>query len=531
VAESFWEHTGDGAMATKLAIVPDNLWADIRFISLALPVGVWLGTGMVCSRRLVRTEIKARSSMSARLQQELLEHLGRFERSQEHLLRHWGQLTEPQRERLARQVLELQPPLLMQLFRGEDDAPDWTQLANLAEPPSAVRLAGTSATARQEARQRGEQLLRDGRLGMVLVAGGQGTRLGFPYPKGMFPIGPVSGRSLFQVLIEHLRAVSRRYDTRVPLYVMTSFATHQETVAFLEKHDRFGLAADDLIVFCQGTMPALDAATGDLLLAEPDSLALSPDGHGGMLPAFVGAGGLRHAQDRGIQQLFYGQIDNPLLQVCDPELIGFHDLANSEMTTQVVRKREPMERVGNVVSIGGSVRIIEYSDLPEAAARRTDEAGELLLWAGNIAVHVFSRAFLERAAADPQSLPFHRARKKVPHLDAQGRPVDPTQPNGLKFERFIFDLLPQARNALVVEADASSAFAPVKNADSEPCDSPRTAKEAMLRLHARWLVEADIDVPPDLAVEISPFLALNAAELRQRLRIGGNLNGPTYLEP
>lgn len=474
---------------------------------------------------------EAGSSMSAKLRNELLQHLRGFERSQEHVLRCWDQLTDAQRERLARQVLDLQPPLLMRLFRGEDDAPDWTRLAELAEPPPAVRQAGTTAASRTEARQRGEQLLREGRLGMVLVAGGQGTRLGFPYPKGMFPIGPVSGRSLFQIIIEHLRAVSRRYGATVPLYVMTSFATHQETVAFLEKHDRFGLAADDLIVFSQGTMPALDAATGDLLLAEPDSLALSPDGHGGMLPAFVGGGCLRHAQDRGVEQLFYGQIDNPLLQVCDPELIGFHAIAQSEMTTQVVRKREPMERVGNVVSIDGSVRIIEYSDLPESAARRTDDAGGLLLWAGNIAVHVFARAFLERVAADPLSLPFHRARKKVPYLDAERRTVDPAQPNGLKFERFIFDLLPQARNALVVEADPESAFAPVKNADSEPSDSPRTAKEAMLRLHARWLSEAGVDVPRDLPVEISPFLALNATELRERLRGRVAISRPTYLEP
>ncbi|MFM2094030.1 MAG: hypothetical protein RIS70_1154 [Planctomycetota bacterium] len=442
--------------------------------------------------------------------------LQQCEPSQEHLLQFWPQLSPQQQQSFAAEMEALDLAELTKLYRGHDDAPDWTALAQRAQSPPAIRLQGENPIRQDAARAAGEQLLRDGRVGMILVAGGQGTRLGFPHPKGMFPIGPVSGRTLFQVIIEQLLAVGRRFGRSIPLYLMTSSATHDETVTFLNQHARFGMREEDLIVFCQGSMPALDAATGRLLLDEPGKLSLSPDGHGGMLAAFAKGGALQHAKARGITQIFYGQVDNPLLQVCSPELLGYHTLAASEMTTQVVRKRHPLERVGNVVSIDGRVQIIEYSDLPESAAKQTNPDGTLRLWAGNLAVHVFAFAFLERAASAADSLPFHRARKKVPYVDPQGQRIDPAQPNGLKFERFIFDLLPQARNALVVEADPAEAFAPVKNADGEPTDSPTTAKAAMVALHRRWLGEAGITVGDGVAVELSPFVALDAEELRTK---------------
>ncbi len=147
---------------------------------------------------------------------------------------------------------------------------------------------GTGA-AYQAARDRGERALRDGKIGAVLVAGGQGTRLGFDHPKGLFPIGPLSQAPLFQILFEKLLAVRRRYGVSIPLYIMTSPATHDETVAALDEHAQFGLPAEDVIVFCQGTMPAVDDQTGKLLLEERGSLFLSPDGHGGMLRALRAA--------------------------------------------------------------------------------------------------------------------------------------------------------------------------------------------------------------------------------------------------
>jgi UDP-N-acetylglucosamine/UDP-N-acetylgalactosamine diphosphorylase len=363
---------------------------------------------------------------------------------------------------------------------------------------------------------------------MLLVAGGQGTRLGATCPKGLFPVAPLSGRSLFQILIDRLLAVRQRYRARIPLYLMTSPATHAETVLYLAKHERFGLPAEDMFVFRQGVMPAVCAATGRVLLSAPGAVALSPDGHGGVIEALDASGGLDDMRDRGIASLYYCQVDNPLAPVCDPELIGYHHLAGSEMTVQVVAKTDASERVGNVVAINGKLRIIEYSELPpEAAALRTP-SGDLQFWAGNIAIHVFDAAFLRRAAAVPESLPYHQAHRAAPFIAEDGRLVAPITPNAIKFERFVFDLLPLAQETLVVEANRADVFAPVKNAGGATSDTIQTAQAAMTALYHRWLDKAGVHVHPDVAIEIHPGFALDAEEAAEKLPRGLQVERPTF---
>lgn len=458
----------------------------------------------------------------------LRERLASF--GQSHLLSHYTQLAPDRQRALVRQIEALDLELLDRLAHRVESAQNWQELAARAVSPPAVSLAGGHPTiASRDADEAGRAALASGQVGAVLVAGGQGTRLGFPQPKGMFPIGPISQRTLFQVLSDQLRAVSRRFGTVIPLFVMTSPATHDETVAYWQGHQYCGLDPSDVHFFCQGTMPAVDAESGKILLAAPHALALSPDGHGGMLAAFVRSGGLREAQARGLRMLFYFQVDNPLAPVCDPPLLGYHTLTGSEMSTQVVRKSDPLERVGNVVSDGNHLFIIEYSDLPEEAARRRLADGSLALWAGNTAVHVLDIEFLERAERQ-QSLPFHRARKIVPYIDEAGRWIEPAQPNAIKYERFIFDLLPHARNGLVVEVSAHEAFAPVKNGEGSR-DTPHTARQAMIEQHRRWLQEAGATVAANVAVEIHPLFALDAQELRSRIALPMHITQPRYFPP
>jgi UDP-N-acetylglucosamine/UDP-N-acetylgalactosamine diphosphorylase len=452
---------------------------------------------------------------------------------QEHVLGFYAELKPAAREQLDRQLQALDLDVLDQLTHNARDAPDWSAMAHRATPPPAIRLDDRDAAfiTPAAARRAGEAALRGGRVGAILVAGGQGTRLAFAHPKGMFPIGPVSGHSLFQILIEKVVATARRYNTSVPLYVMTSPATHEETIAYLASHQRFGLPAEDLRIFCQGTMPAVDAVAGKLILATKDSLALAPDGHGGMLEALCKSGALQHARDRHITLFSYGQIDNPLLQLCHPELIGYHLLAESEMTTQVIRKVDPFERVGNVVMVDGKMHIIEYSDLPQDVAQLRNPDDTLYVWAGSIAVHVFDAAFLQRISHQADALPFHRAQKKVPFVDAQGVAQTPDQPNALKFERFIFDLLPWARNTIVVEGNTAEVFAPVKNAEGAPTDTPAATKNALTRLHTQWLRQAGAHVKHGTLVEISPLWALDAEQVAQRVKLPCTIDQPTFLSP
>ena len=432
---------------------------------------------------------------------------------------------------LQRQVNEIDLDALKKLASGEQKSVDWASLAAKAVPPAAFRVDDADAKiAKADAIDAGRQLLVQGKVAMILVAGGQGTRLGFDHPKGMYPIGPVSDRTLFQIMIDRVKALSTKYNQTIPVYVMTSPATDAETRKEFEKQDWYGCSRNDLKIFCQGTMPAVDKESGKLLRASENELALSPNGHGGMLDALVGSNCFDDASKLGVEHFFYGQIDNPLVQICDEELLGYHLLAGSEMTTQVVQKAHALEKVGNVVEIDGKVQIIEYIDLPDEFAKKSDDQGGLLLWAGNIAVHVFQTNFLKRAADSDLSLPFHIANKKVPFLNDQGELVEPDSPNALKFEKFIFDLLPMAKNAIAVEVKKSEGFAPVKNADGADSDTPELAKQAISDLHKLWLRNCGVQIADQTRVEIHPAFALNEADLVKK-DLPAEINSNTFLTP
>jgi len=265
---------------------------------------------------------------------------------QQHLVAFWPRLSAAERDRLAQQIeaidveefRELQADFRQRQAAGGDEKSQWAALAARAEPPPAMRLDGSGVPfTADQSRSRGAELLRSGQVGMILVAGGLGTRLGFDQPKGLFPLGPLSNRTLFQILLEQLQAVGRRYRVSIPLYVMTSPATDEVTRTFLQENRWFGIPVADARIFRQATMWAVDDRFERILLESPGSLFLGPDGHGGMLAALAKSGCLADMQGRGLTQIFYGQIDNPLLQICDELFLGSHVLAGSEMTTQVVR--------------------------------------------------------------------------------------------------------------------------------------------------------------------------------------------------
>lgn len=441
-------------------------------------------------------------------------HLQKF--NQEHVLKYWADLNGEEQASLVEQIDNIDFEQLQKLAKQKSDDTKWGELADAAVSPPAITLEqfGDSDSF-NAAYERGAEAIKAGKVGMILTAGGQGSRLGFEHPKGMYPIGPVSGRTLYQIIFEHAMARAKQFNTRIPMYVMTSPPTHDESSSFLSENKFFGYPQEDFKIFCQGVMPAVDSE-GRLILAEKGTIFVSPDGHGGTLAALAKSGCLKDMIDRGIEYVFYGQIDNPLLQVCNPALIGYHIQQNSELTTQVVRKNEPLQKVGNVVSIDGRTQIIEYSDLPEEHARLTNEDGSLKFWAGSIAVHIFNTDFLKRTSADADSLPFHVARKKVPFLDDDGTLQKPETPNAIKYEKFIFDLLPLASNSIVCEVGAADGFCAVKNAPPAPSETPDHVKQAISDLHKRWLTSCGVEVAADSTVEINPLFAVDQRQLKEK---------------
>jgi UDP-N-acetylglucosamine/UDP-N-acetylgalactosamine diphosphorylase len=372
----------------------------------------------------------------------------------------------------------------------------------------------------------GEDLLRGGKVAAFVVAGGQGTRLGWRGPKGSFPATVVTGKPLFRVFAEQILAAERTYGVTIPWYVMTSPLNHDDTEAFFRDNNWFALEQRDVFLFPQGTMPSL-TQEGKLLLESKGSLALNPDGHGGSLRALRTSGAVEDMQARGVTQVSYFQVDNPLVHVIDPRFLGLHAAhpdSSGEMSSKMVAKRDAAEKVGvfcrERVADGERTRVLEYSDLPAAIGQATDADGRLRYRAGSIAIHAIAVEFIARLTGDPTrfGLPFHRAHKKVPHIDlATGHPVDPKEPNAVKFEAFVFDALAECRSSLVVETSRVEEFAPIKNASGE--DSPASSHQLQSDRAGAWLEAAGVRVPRradgsvDAKIEISPLTAADRDSL------------------
>lgn len=454
---------------------------------------------------------------------ELGEQLREY--GQSHIFQWWPRLSDSQRIALLEQLEDIDLPLLQGLLKEEKKG--WHMPSEERITPIPVtRMADLD----EDLRQIGENALKRGEVASLVVAGGQGTRLGFPYPKGMLPITPIAKKSLFQLHCEKVLAVSRRHSTAIPLLVMTSHATDMSTRTFFEKHQYFGLSKEEVRFFRQGTMPVVSAEDGKLLMAEPGQLHTSPNGHGGVLPALFHTGLLDRLLRRGVRHLFYFQVDNPLTKIADPYFLGKHIEAKAHVSSKVIPKKSPEDKLGNLVLIDGKCSIIEYSDMPKEMAVAKDSQGKLKYGVGNPAIHIFDVAFLRDVATSDAKIPYHLANKKVPYLDVSGQLVEPETENAYKFEMFVFDLLPLAERWTAVETSYEEEFSPVKNESG--ANSPDTARQAMIDLASSWLRRANVPIENNQndPIEISPLFALEMDDLKQKNLADLPTNGPIYLK-
>lgn len=428
---------------------------------------------------------------------------------QSHALSGWNLLDTADQTGLVDELRGLDFELLTKLFADRNVTYSVPAAERISPLPSVL-----PDRADADASAIGERALANGEVAVLVVAGGQGSRLGFEHPKGLFPIGPVTGKSLFQFHAEKVLARSRRHGRPIPFLVMTSHATHAETVYFFEHHGYFGLPRQEVHFFQQGTMPALDLTNGRLLLEHPGRLFAGPDGHGGTLTALASSGLLSKLADRGVKHIYYFQVDNPLVNIAEPRFLGQHARARADVSSKVIPKDGPHDKLGNFVLVDGQLSMIEYSDLPDELARATEPDGQLRIRAGNPAIHIFDVAFLHKVTAGAAAgLPFHLAKKKVPYWDPlTGDIVQPQKENALKFERFIFDVLPLAARYTAVETSRRDEFAPLKNATGP--DSADTVKRAMSDLATAWLKKAGVKVDAGAMIELSPLTALEPSDLR-----------------
>jgi UDP-N-acetylglucosamine/UDP-N-acetylgalactosamine diphosphorylase len=442
---------------------------------------------------------------------------------QEHLLAFYNELKSEQQNALLDQIEKLDfkhiPGWIEQYIKKDgalviptkiDPAPAYPPIPKTSEQKEKYA----------KAKKLGEDLLKQGKVAGFVVAGGQGTRLGFDGPKGNFPISPIKKKTLFTIFGENILAASRKYGADIPWYVMTSPLNDTATKEIFEKANYFGLKKNNVIIFQQGTMPNF-AFDGKILMADKGMLATSPDGHGGSLKALADSGALADMKKRGIEYLSYWQVDNPLVYVLDPLFIGLHASDGAEMSSKALVKTGPLEKVGNFCLVDGKVTVIEYSDLPDEQAHRKNSDGSLMFELGSIGIHMISISFIEKLnAGGGFALPFHKAIKKIPHIDAAGNPVNPDKPNGVKLETFVFDALPMAKKSVILQTVRSEEFAPVKNATG--VDSAEVTHQMMIDRAAAWLESAGVKIPrksdgkPDCVLEVAAGFSLFKEDIKNK---------------
>lgn len=424
---------------------------------------------------------------------------------QDHVFRYWDSLIESEKKALLDELAGLDFELLEKLYKqGSSASPE-----DFIPAPYIKLPEGGYDERFRNAEAAGEAHIRNGRVAAFLVAGGQGSRLGFDGPKGKFPVGPVSGKTLFHFHAEKIRASEKKYGVKIPFLIMTSRDNHEETEAFFRDEHFFGLSPEHVHIFPQNMIPSLDL-NGKVILSDKSTLFMNPDGHGGSLTALRTSGALKLLEERGIETLSYFQVDNPLVKIIDPLFIGFHVTERAEISSKALMKGYHEEKTGIFVEFtDGKLGIVEYSDMPEEKIFAKDENGGILYSAANPAIHLFSTGFISSVTGDGSvSLPFHVAKKKISAF------VDGSQSEitGFKFEKFVFDALPVAQKNIILETRREEEFAPVKNASG--ADSLQTAQGLMNSLCRRWLISRGVKIPDRVKViEISPLFALSEKDI------------------
>ncbi len=442
-------------------------------------------------------------------ERELLGVLEKY--NQNHLIEHLLKLSESEKSIFIRNLKNVDFRLLNSLYSEFKLGKKIELSLSEIEPPDIIPYPRTEEEKRREneAKIVGESLLKERKVACLLVAGGQATRLGSPYPKGLFPITPVKGKTFFQLFSEKILALSRKYSTEIPLLIMTNPETKEQIEEFFERHHFFGMRRENVIIFDQEVLPVLDM-DGKLIIKNRTEIFLSPNGHGNSIKRIYDLGILEALFERGYRYLFYFQVDNPLVRIADPAFLGYHILSGADVSLKIVRKEREDEKIGLYLKISGRPAIVEYSDLSMDIASIRDRDGNLLFWAGNAAMHVFSIDFIKRLNLQGFTLPYHSAIKNA-YLGKDGEEL-----KVIKFETFVFDSLRWTERVCAVEILREEEFSPVKNREGP--SSPDTARRDMSNLFRKWLALCGIDLPKDIRCEISPFFALDATECREKIK-------------
>lgn len=447
------------------------------------------------------------------------EELGKFDQS--HVLQFWNELTEEQKTILSSEIKEVNVAEVCSYFQRARETlnRDQSKLDDRMEPIPPALYGGVLRSTREEMKSyedEGFLQISEGKVAVLLLAGGQGTRLGVSYPKGMYDVALPSHKSLFQLQAERIRrledlAYNRTGKHRnITWYIMTSETTKGATEEFFKKHNFFGLNKSNIIIFEQGVLPCF-TLDGKIIMDEKWKLARAPDGNGGIYRALRDMKILDDMEERGIKYLHAHAVDNILVKVADPVFVGYCVQKKAECGAKVVDKVTPQEAVGVICKVDGQYQVVEYSEITSKTAEKRNTDGKLTFSAGNICNHFFTTEFLRKIANKYEgSLQLHVAKKKIPYVDGNGQRHKPDEPNGIKMEKFVFDVFPYADQFVIWEVKREEEFSPLKNADTAEKENPTSCRNSIFHLHRQYIQEAGGFVETNgtpVICEISPLVS------------------------
>lgn len=465
---------------------------------------------------------------------------------QEHLLHFWNGLTNDQQQMLINDILSIDFDDVISSYNETCRLTNnnGEKLDDLLQPIPAENHGSVSSTPvnkLQEYRMEGLNQISNNRIAVLLLAGGQGTRLGVSHPKGMYDVGLPSHKSLYQLQGERIYKLQKlAYERtgrkgRIPWYIMTSEHTIEPTLEFFDQHNYFGLEKEDIVMFEQNMLPCF-TFDGKIILEKPWKISKAPDGNGGLYKALKHKGILDDMERRGIQHIHVYCVDNILVKMADPVFIGYCISKGANCAAKVVEKVQSTESVGVVCRVNGKYQVVEYSEISSETAKMRNSNGKLMFNAGNICNHYFSINFLKNVI-NGKKLKHHIANKKIPHVDENGHEIKPTKANGIKLEKFVFDVFEFSDQFVVWEVLRKDEFSPLKNGKDVAVDSPISARQDLFDLHMRYVLNAggkfdykDKDIISNDYVkkpicEISPLVSYDGEGLEELVK------GKTFIFP
>ncbi len=395
---------------------------------------------------------------------------------QEHVLNFYQELSKEEQNKMLDEILTMDFKQLETLYQSTKTKPNFEN--SKIEPIPYVAKADLTNEEMEKYAKIGKEAIKQGKLAVVTMAGGQGTRLGHSGPKGTYDIGLASHKSIFEILCDNLKQAKEKYHVDIPWYLMTSDENNADTIAFFEKNQYFGYPKSAVQFFIQGKLPMIDT-NGKILLDENGMMKQAADGHGGVFEAMRRNGVLYNMKEKGIEWIFISGVDNILAKFVDPVFLGLQIEKNMQTASKSVVKAYAEEKVGVFCKRDGKPSVIEYSEISKELAEARDEKGRFLLGDANIVNHQFHINLLEKISVE--KLPYHVAFKKANYKNEKGEMIEATEPNAYKFEAFLFDIFSYVPDMLVFRVKREEEFAPVKNATGK--DSPETAKELYENFH------------------------------------------------